>query len=104
MLQPLVLTCEDGPSTCGDRKIQLEIAQHKANELKEQAEVRLKQVELESKQKLDQVQQLQCKVESFTHVIFCMNLTSFGIQNLLLDNFPLFGTILQPTVSRRLIL
>ena len=50
--------------TCQDLKIGLEIELHQSRESIEQAERRLKQVDLESKLKLDQLQELKCKVNT----------------------------------------
>ena len=54
--------CGQQTGTCQDLKIELEIELHRTKESIEHAEMRLKQVELESKQKMDQLQELKCKV------------------------------------------
>ena len=56
--------CGPDSGTCKDLKLELEIENHKTEESIEQMGIRLKQVELESKKKFDQIQELSCKVLS----------------------------------------
>jgi len=54
--------CGPDSGTCKDLKLELEIENHKTEESIEQMGIRLKQVELESKKKFDQIQELSCKL------------------------------------------
>ena len=54
--------CEPGSDTCKYVNTELEIEVHKAKENIEQTESKMKQIEAESKQKLDQVEDLKCQV------------------------------------------
>ena len=54
--------CGQETGTCQDLKIELEIELHRTKESIEHAEMRLKQVELESKQQMDKLQDIKCKV------------------------------------------
>ena len=54
--------CGQETGTCQDLKIELEIELHRTKESIEHAELRLKQVEMGAKQKMDQLQELKCKV------------------------------------------
>ena len=60
MLETFKCCSETG--TCEDIKIELEIEIHQTNESIDQAELRIKQVEIASKQKLEQLQNLKSKV------------------------------------------
>jgi hypothetical protein len=61
--------CESESVTCEDIKIELEIELHQTKEAIEKTEVRLKKVEIESKQKLEQLQDLKSKVNHFSYVL-----------------------------------
>eukprot|EP00092_Neocalanus_flemingeri_P067246 GFUD01082040.1.p1 GENE.GFUD01082040.1~~GFUD01082040.1.p1 ORF type:complete len:219 (-),score=98.54 GFUD01082040.1:86-679(-) len=54
--------CGPETGTCQELKMELEIELHQTKESIEQGELRLKQVELESKKELDQIQELKCKL------------------------------------------
>ena len=54
--------CEPGSETCKNINTELEIEVHKTKESIERTESKLKQIEAESKQKVDQVEDLKCKV------------------------------------------
>ena len=58
--------CRKETGTCRDLQMELEIELHRAKDSVEHAEIRLKQVEQESKQEIDKLQEIKCKVrESF---------------------------------------
>eukprot|EP00092_Neocalanus_flemingeri_P002948 GFUD01003153.1.p1 GENE.GFUD01003153.1~~GFUD01003153.1.p1 ORF type:complete len:587 (+),score=243.74 GFUD01003153.1:263-2023(+) len=54
--------CGPETGTCQELKMELEIELHQTKESIEQGELRLKQVELESKKELDKLQELKCKL------------------------------------------
>ena len=54
--------CGTESGTCGDLKLELEVELHRTKESVEHAELRLKKVELKSKQEIDKLQDLKCKV------------------------------------------
>ena len=60
--------CESENVTCEDIKIELEIELHQRKESFEKAEIRLKQVEVESKQQFQQLHDLKSKVTCFSLV------------------------------------
>ena len=60
MLETFKCCSETG--TCEDIKIELEIEIHQTNESIDQAELRIKQVEIASNKKLGQLQNLKSKV------------------------------------------
>jgi hypothetical protein len=61
--------CESENVTCQDIKIELEIELHQTKEAIEKTEVRLRRVEIESKQKLEKLQNLKSKVNNFSSVL-----------------------------------
>ena len=63
LVKMITYKCGPETGTCQDLKIELEVELHQTKESIEQAELRLKQVESESKKKEDQLQELKCKVK-----------------------------------------
>jgi hypothetical protein len=61
--------CESENATCEDIKIELEIERHQTKEAMEKTKVKLKRVEIESKQKVEQLQDLKSKVNHFSSVL-----------------------------------
>ena len=54
--------CVEGSESCDDIKKQMEVKLHQTKQAIERTEARLKQVEIESKQTLDKVEDLKSKV------------------------------------------
>ena len=61
--------CESENVTCEDIKTELEMERHQTEEAIEKTGVRLKKVEIESKQKLEQLQDLKSKVNNLSYVL-----------------------------------
>ena len=62
--------CGKEGATCVDLKLELEVEHHRTKESVEHAELRLKKVEMRSKQDIDKLQDLKCKVS-----VFCFKYT-----------------------------
>ena len=62
MVKMVSKKCQKDTGTCRDLKMELEVEVHRTKESMEHAELRLKQVELKSKQEIDRLQELKCKV------------------------------------------
>ena len=62
MMKMVTKKCGKDSGTCGDWKMELEVDLHRTKESVEHAELRLKQVEQQSKQEIDKLQDIKCKV------------------------------------------
>ena len=85
--------CCSETGTCQDIKIGLEIVVHQTNESIGKNELKLKQVEVDFKHKLEQLQDLKSKVNSFKGFFFSQ--LGFRIKNLL------FSTHINPSFTRK---
>jgi len=62
MMKMVTKKCGKESGTCGDWKMELEVELHRTKESVEHAELRLKQVEQQSKQEIDKLQDIKCKL------------------------------------------
>ena len=81
------IDCGSETVTCQDIKMELKIELHQTKESIGKTEVRLKKVEMESKQKLEQLQDLKSKVSHFSSVFIYVNIVLLCDSYCYVDNY-----------------
>ena len=62
LMKMVTKKCGTESGTCGDLKLELEVELHRTKESMEHAELTVKKADLKSKQEIDKLQDLKCKV------------------------------------------